>query len=269
MRPVSLTMPLPMNKTDASTSGPAARFLLAGPLPPPGTRPIADVRDVVRRASRPRLRLPDRKHPRKEPLLPWTVVPAALNRNAAFSCPLRERGDLALPPRVHYGFQIQTGLHARHGNDLYRPATRLPRRHPCSWGELRCFLPLAAAVLAVPDPPYSAAHSTDPRPQRAIARHVRLRPDAPRSASRVVANSLFFTPNAAPRGRRLRPDRPIRLLFLSNLIQSKGYVEVLEAVAILRRTTAIPLKAVFAGPLPGVPRRSCANAAEGGGNEIP
>ena len=63
----------------------------------------------------------------------------------------------------------------------------------------------------------------------------------------VVLNGLPFALNAAPRGRRLRQDRPVRLMFLSNLIQSKGYFEVLEAVAILRKTTATSLEAVFAG----------------------
>ena len=69
----------------------------------------------------------------------------------------------------------------------------------------------------------------------------------------VVWNGLSFVPNAGPRGRRLDGRRPVRLLFLSNLHQSKGYFDVLEAVAALRRTTAIPLEAVFAGSfLPSV-----------------
>lgn len=63
----------------------------------------------------------------------------------------------------------------------------------------------------------------------------------------VVPNGLPFSLNAPARGRRLCQDRPIHLLFLSNLIQSKGYLDVLEAVTILRKTTAIRLKAVFAG----------------------
>ena len=42
-------------------------------------------------------------------------------------------------------------------------------------------------------------------------------------------------------------DRLVRLLYLSNLIQSKGYFDILEAVAILRRTTTMRLEAVFAG----------------------
>ena len=63
----------------------------------------------------------------------------------------------------------------------------------------------------------------------------------------VVPNGLPFLLNTVTQGRRLRRDRPVRLLFLSNLIQSKGYLDVLKAVAILRKTTAIPLEAVFAG----------------------
>ncbi len=63
----------------------------------------------------------------------------------------------------------------------------------------------------------------------------------------VVPNGPPFIPNAARRRRRLSRERPVRLLFLSNLIQSKGYFDVLEAAAILRKTTAIPLEAVFAG----------------------
>lgn len=63
----------------------------------------------------------------------------------------------------------------------------------------------------------------------------------------VVSNSLPFALDAAPLPRRLGPDRPVRLLYLSNLIQSKGYFDVLRAVTILRRTTAIRLEAVFAG----------------------
>ena len=62
----------------------------------------------------------------------------------------------------------------------------------------------------------------------------------------VIPNGPPFALAAIPLGRRLPEDRPIRLLFLSNLIQSKGWLDVLEAVAILRKTTT-PLEAVFAG----------------------
>lgn len=63
----------------------------------------------------------------------------------------------------------------------------------------------------------------------------------------VVPNCLPFALNASPQGRRLDQDRPVRLLFLSNLIQSKGYFDVLEAVAILRKTMGIQSEVVFAG----------------------
>ena len=63
----------------------------------------------------------------------------------------------------------------------------------------------------------------------------------------VVWTGLPFALNNPPRGRRCPKDRSVRLLFLSNLIQSKGYYDVLEAVAILRKTMAPRLEAVFAG----------------------
>ncbi len=111
---------------------------------------------------------------------------------------------------------------------------------------------------------YDAFYRTQPRVWRFLIRHTLRRTHRiivlserlrgmfdfdPTLASRiaVVSNGLPCAPPAAPRGRRLRPDRPVRLLFLSNLIQSKGYADVLETVAILRRTTVILLEAVFAG----------------------
>lgn len=63
----------------------------------------------------------------------------------------------------------------------------------------------------------------------------------------IVWTGMSFALNDPPHGRRLSKDGPVRFLFLSNLIQSKGYCEVLEAVAILRKTTAIRLEAIFAG----------------------
>ena len=63
----------------------------------------------------------------------------------------------------------------------------------------------------------------------------------------VVPNGLPFALNASPRGRRLDQGRPVRLLFLSNLIQSKGYFDVLKAGAILRKTMGIQSEVVFAG----------------------
>lgn len=63
----------------------------------------------------------------------------------------------------------------------------------------------------------------------------------------VVPNGLPFPLNGPAQGRHLRQGRPVRLLFLSNLIQSKGYFDVLKAVAILQKKTAIRLEAIFAG----------------------
>lgn len=42
-------------------------------------------------------------------------------------------------------------------------------------------------------------------------------------------------------------DEPVRLLLLSDLIPSRGYYDVLEAVTILRKMTARRLEAIFAG----------------------
>ena len=43
------------------------------------------------------------------------------------------------------------------------------------------------------------------------------------------------------------PTAPLRLLFLSNLFQSKGYRDILKALAILKQTRPLRLEAVFAG----------------------
>ena len=70
----------------------------------------------------------------------------------------------------------------------------------------------------------------------------------------VVMNSPHEALKGKPRHWDVRADRPLRLLFLSNLIQLKGYYDALEAVAILCSKTSMPLEAVFAGsfqPNPG------------------
>ena len=80
----------------------------------------------------------------------------------------------------------------------------------------------------------------------------------------VVPTGLAFPLNGRPQGRRLRQGQPVRILFLSNLIQSKGYFDVLEAVTILLKRTTIRLEAVFAGhfltssddPVPMSPQRA-------------
>ena len=64
----------------------------------------------------------------------------------------------------------------------------------------------------------------------------------------VVWTGPSFVLNDPLSGRRLSKDEPVRFLFLSNLIQSKGYYDVLEAAAIFRKTTAMRLEAIFAGP---------------------
>lgn len=63
----------------------------------------------------------------------------------------------------------------------------------------------------------------------------------------VVMNGLPEELKGKPRLMDDRPERVVRLLFLSNMIQSKGYHDVLEAVKILKRTTTMRLEAMFAG----------------------
>ena len=63
----------------------------------------------------------------------------------------------------------------------------------------------------------------------------------------VVMNCPPVELKGKPRHRDKQTDRPVRLLYLSNLIQSKGYLDVLEAATILRRTTAMRLEVIFAG----------------------
>ena len=63
----------------------------------------------------------------------------------------------------------------------------------------------------------------------------------------VVMNCPSEELKGRPRHRDRQMDRVVRLLYLSNLIQSKGYFDVLEAVSILKRTTSMRLEAIFAG----------------------
>lgn len=70
----------------------------------------------------------------------------------------------------------------------------------------------------------------------------------------AIGERMTVVPNSPPaplqgRARTLRGGGggPIRVLFLSNMIQSKGYDHVLDALAILRRTSPVPFEAVFAG----------------------
>lgn len=75
----------------------------------------------------------------------------------------------------------------------------------------------------------------------------------------ALAQRLAVVPNCLgrPLEGRPRPPRrqtsPLRLLFLSNLIQSKGYRDILEALAILKKTHSLRPQAVFAGLFRGSP----------------
>lgn len=62
----------------------------------------------------------------------------------------------------------------------------------------------------------------------------------------VVPNGLPFGEGGFPK-HLPGPDEPIRLLFLSNLIESKGYLDALEAIRILVRTLGVNVQARFAG----------------------
>lgn len=70
----------------------------------------------------------------------------------------------------------------------------------------------------------------------------------------TLPGRVVVVPNGPPEAlpgkpRVWTPDRRrvVRLLYMSNLIQSKGYGHVLEAAAMLRRAPALPFQLVFAG----------------------
>lgn len=66
----------------------------------------------------------------------------------------------------------------------------------------------------------------------------------------AIGERIVVVPNGLPvalKGKSRNLSQPVRILFLSNLIQSKGYRDVLEAVGMLRETTSLPLEATFAG----------------------
>lgn len=73
----------------------------------------------------------------------------------------------------------------------------------------------------------------------------------PRLQSRVqvVPNGLPFEGPADVSPKRLPGDgrEPVQMLFLSNLIESKGYFDVLEAVRILVRDFGVPVQCHFCG----------------------
>ena len=61
----------------------------------------------------------------------------------------------------------------------------------------------------------------------------------------VVSNCPPYSIDAKYRKRT--KDQPIKVLYLSNLIQSKGYRDILDAVAILKQETSLHVEASFAG----------------------
>ena len=74
-------------------------------------------------------------------------------------------------------------------------------------------------------------------------------------ARAVAIASGAEVPAPVPAPGRAAPDsRPLRLLFLSNMIQAKGYNEALDAIALLR--PALPVCAVFAGRFVATPEDS-------------
>ena len=70
-----------------------------------------------------------------------------------------------------------------------------------------------------------------------------------------AAESLHVVPNALPSdlhldrvvGKTLEPSGSIRLLYLSNLIETKGYLDCLEAFRIIHRERGIPARLDFCG----------------------
>ena len=65
----------------------------------------------------------------------------------------------------------------------------------------------------------------------------------------VVQNGLPFALNEAVKPKALPVDKakPIRILYLSNLIESKGYLDLLEAVRILMKEYEMPVVCHFCG----------------------
>ena len=111
---------------------------------------------------------------------------------------------------------------------------------------------------------YDGFYRAQPRPWRFAIRHTLRRVDRIVALSERLRGMYAFDPalqekvavvmnsppeelKGKPRLMDDRPERVVRLLFLSNMIQSKGYYDVLEAVKILKRTTTMRLEAMFAG----------------------
>lgn len=78
-----------------------------------------------------------------------------------------------------------------------------------------------------------------------------------------LAGRVAVVPNGLPidlPGQKKAPPRdgaPLEILFLSNLIESKGYLDLLEALALLKAEHGVPFRARFAGAfLPSVDDRT-------------
>jgi len=64
----------------------------------------------------------------------------------------------------------------------------------------------------------------------------------------VIPNGLPFQPDDLPQfAKDIKEGEPIRLLYLSNLIESKGYLDVLEAVRILVKEHKLKVQCRFCG----------------------
>lgn len=113
---------------------------------------------------------------------------------------------------------------------------------------------------------YDGFYASQPRPLRGLIRSTLLRTDVilvlgellraefafePRLADRihVVSNGLPDPRDVRPAPKRLpRPgEGPVHLLYLSNLVETKGYFDVLEAVDILDREMGLEVVCRFHG----------------------
>ncbi len=67
------------------------------------------------------------------------------------------------------------------------------------------------------------------------------------SRLRVVPNGLPMIPPSVPAPKTIDQRSPVRLLFLSHFIESKGWVEILEAVDLLVKEQGLLIEATFCG----------------------
>ncbi len=235
-----------MNNANFSTSEPSPRFLLVGPLPPPEHGQSLSF-EMLCGALRARGRDC------------WIVNIAGKNPSSLGRLTLQRSMETLRPLARFAG-----GLIARYRRvyiTISRSRVGFMRDMAMIWSAYLCGCRI---VVHVKGGNYDAFYRAQPRFWRFLIRHTLRRTHRiivlserlrgmfdfdPVLAERiaVVWNSPPFALNDVPRGRCLHQERPVRLLFLSNLIQSKGYFDVLEAVAILHKTRAIRLEAVFAG----------------------